>query len=205
MGERRRIGIYGGTFDPVHVGHIEIGRRVSKLFAMDEFLFVPALVAPHKQEHEAASPFHRYAMLSLATQNDPKLCVSAFELEGLGTKYTVDTLSHFRATFGDAAELFFVMGADSWAEITSWRDWERLATLAKLIVVTRPGFESPKTGSGTAGKEVFVSDAVMLDISATDVRRAVRENDQVKLSKLVTTEVANYITKYGLYRNTNEA
>ena len=205
MDQRQRIAIYGGTFDPVHIGHLEIGRRVSQLFAIDQFLFVPARQAPHKQDRDVSSGFHRYAMLALATQNEPGLCVSTFELDGPGRQYTVDTLTHFRRRFGESAELFFVMGADSWSEITTWRDWEKLTTLANLIVVTRPGFkvETPEPQPGK--KDVLVSDAVMLDVSATDVRKAAREEDGKQLDKLVPLEVANYIRKYGLYRNTNEA
>jgi nicotinate-nucleotide adenylyltransferase len=205
MDQRQRIAIYGGTFDPVHMGHLQIGRRVSQLFAIDQFLFVPARQAPHKQDREVSAGFHRYAMLALATQNDPALCISTFELEGPGRQFTVDTLTHFRSRCGESAELFFVMGADSWAEITTWREWEKLTTLANLIVVTRPGFKleipEPKPGR----KQIFTTDAVMLDVSATEVRQASRQGNDEKLNKLVPLEVANYIRKYGLYRNTNEA
>jgi nicotinate-nucleotide adenylyltransferase len=144
-------------------------------------------------------------MLVLATQNDPGLCVSTFELDGPGRQYTVDTLTHYRGQFGESAELFFVMGADSWTEITTWRQWDRLTTLANLIVVTRPGFklETPEQEPGK--KQVLVSDAVMIDVSATEVRQSAREGDEEKLNKFVPLEVANYIRKYGLYRNTNEA
>ncbi len=203
--DQRRIAIYGGTFDPVHMGHLEIGRCVSQVFEIDQFLFVPARQAPHKQDRETASGFHRYAMLAMATKNDPGLCVSAFELETAGRQYTVDTLTHFRSHFGESTELFFVMGADSWTEITTWREWQKLTTLANLIVVTRPGFKldvpEPKPGR----RQVLVSDAVMIDVSATQARRAARQGDEEKLNKLVPLEVANYIRKYGLYRNTNEA
>lgn len=205
MNERKRIAIYGGTFDPVHVGHLEIGRRVSELFVIDQFLFVPARQAPHKQDREVSSGLHRHAMLALATQNDPGLCVSTFELDGPGRQYTVDTLTHFRGQFGEAADLFFVMGADSWTEITTWREWEKLTALASLIVVTRPGFklEAPEQQPGK--KQVYISDAVMIDVSATEVRQAAREDNVKRLGKFVPPEVANYIRKYGLYRNTNEA
>jgi nicotinate-nucleotide adenylyltransferase len=205
MDQRKRIAIYGGTFDPIHVGHLEIGRRISQLFAIDQFLFVPARQAPHKQDREVSSGLHRHAMLVLATQNDPGLCVSTFELDGPGRQYTVDTLTHYRGQFGESAELFFVMGADSWTEITTWRQWDRLTTLANLIVVTRPGFklETPEQEPGK--KQVLVSDAVMIDVSATEVRQSAREGDEEKLNKFVPLEVANYIRKYGLYRNTNEA
>lgn len=228
MAQRKRIAIYGGTFDPVHLGHLEIARSISRLFAIDEFLFVPARVAPHKQHAQTASAIDRYAMLALATQEDPQLRVSPFELEGQATQYTVDSLSHFRAEFGELADLFFVMGADSWAEITSWREWEKLLSFVHHIVVTRPGYEFSATHVGPAVAErvvdvrglterevgqlvepgvskIFVTDAVMLDVSATAIRKATREIRVADLSKLTPPEVAEYITKYRLYRNSNEA
>ena len=227
MDQRKRIAIYGGTFDPVHLGHLEIGRRVSQLFAIDEFLFMPARVAPHKVDQQAASALDRYAMLALATQDDPSLTVSRFELDGPGRQYTVDTLAHFRSSYGESVDLFFVMGADSWEEITTWREWQRLMTLANLIVVTRPGHQTfiedfagamsqivdlrgenmparVETLAAEAPK-IFVTDAVMIDASATAVRVAVRVGDKEGLKRLVHPSVADYIRKYGLYRNTNEA
>lgn len=205
MDQRTRIAIYGGTFDPVHMGHLEIGRRISQVFEIDQFLFVPARQAPHKQDREPSPAFHRHAMLALATRNDPGLCVSTFELDEPGRQYTVDTLTHFRSHFAAPTELFFVMGADSWTEITTWRSWEKLTTLAHLIVVTRPGFKLEVPDPEPGSKQVFVSDVVMMDVSATQVREAAREGDREKLDKLVPLDVANYIRKYGLYRNSNEA
>lgn len=224
-GKRKRIAIYGGTFDPVHSGHLEIARRVSQLFEIDEFLFVPARLAPHKLKLGVSSGFHRYAMLILATHQDARLCVSTFELERPERQYTVDTVEHYCRRLGESAELFFVMGADSWSEITSWHEWEQLMRLTTLIVVTRPGFEfAPPNAHGaevvdvrgqTAGsvaplkqesdKRVYITDAVNRDVSATAVRQAASENDYQRLEELVPSEVANYIRKYGLYRNTNEA
>jgi nicotinate-nucleotide adenylyltransferase len=226
---RQRIAIYGGTFDPVHSGHLEVARRVSPLFAIDEFLFVPARVAPHKFDRAVSSAFHRHAMLALATKGDERLCISTFELDGPERRYTVDTLVHFRARFGESADLFFVMGADLWAEIATWREWQRLLTLVNLIVVTRPGFEFTvaHVPADTAARvvdvrgltkeagatqvieagapKIFVTDAVMLDVSATEVRQAAREDRTERLKELVPLEVADYIRKYGLYRNTHEA
>lgn len=223
MEQRKRIAIYGGTFDPVHSAHLEIARRVLPLFAIDEFLFVPARVAPHKMGRDVTSALHRYAMLALATRTEPRLSISTFELDEPERQYTVDTLTYFRSQIGESADLFFVMGADSWAEITTWRQWQRLLTLANLIVATRPGFEvSSQVGtaatvvdvrgiqsrvqmSADGEPKVFVTDAVMLDVSATEVRQAARENQNEKLNALVTLEVADYIRKYRLYRNTHEA
>jgi nicotinate-nucleotide adenylyltransferase len=226
MHERKRIAIYGGTFDPVHSGHLQIARSISEIFAIDQFLFVPARVAPHKADREVSSGLQRYAMLALATQNDPRLCVSTHELEGRERQYTVETLDHFRSQIGDLADLFFVMGLDSWTEFTTWRNWEKLPTLANLIVVTRPGFEFSveEVGSDVAAsivdvrghnkvepplmepnrKKIFITDAVRLDISATAARQAARAGRFEELEKLVPREVAEYIRKYGLYRNKNE-
>jgi len=226
MNERKRIAIYGGTFDPVHSGHLQIARSISEIFAIDQFLFVPARVAPHKADREVSSGLQRYAMLALATQNDPRLCVSTHELEGRERQYTVETLDHFRSQIGDLADLFFVMGLDSWTEFTTWRNWEKLPTLANLIVVTRPGFEFSveEVGSDVAAsvvdvrgqnkveaplmapnrKKIFITDAVRLDISATAARQAARAGRFEELEKLVPREVAEYIRKYGLYRNKNE-
>src|SRR5688500_352642 len=129
MNGRKRIAIYGGTFDPVHLGHIEVAKRVSTIFEIDELLFIPARVAPHKLTRPVTPGIHRYAMLVLATQEEARLLVSTFELEAPDRRYTVDTLAHFKRQFGESADIFFVMGADSWSEITTWREWEHLLGL----------------------------------------------------------------------------
>jgi nicotinate-nucleotide adenylyltransferase len=228
MEQRKRIAIFGGTFDPIHSGHLEIARRILPLFAIDEVLFVPARLAPHKLDRVVTLAWHRHAMLVLATKAEPRLCISTFELDEPERQYTVDTLQHFRSRFGETVDLFFVMGADSWAEITTWHQWQRLLTLANVIVATRPGFgvsiehvvaetktavvhvhglqenTDVQTLAGVAPK-VFVTDAVMIDVSATEVRRAARESRNERLNSLVPPEVADYIRKYRLYRNSHEA
>src|ERR1044072_1831180 len=161
MGAQKRIALYGGTFDPVHIGHIEVARRISQLFEIEKVLFIPAQMAPHKIGRPVTEPIHRYAMLAQATQDDPQLLISTFELDAPDRRYTVDTVEHFQWVLGDSTELFFIMGADSWAEITTWREWERLLTMTNHIVVTRPGYE-PQT-SGAAN--IFFSDAGMNDVS----------------------------------------
>ena len=226
MAKPKRIAIYGGTFDPVHSGHLQIARRISQLFEIDKFLFVPARVAPHKLDAQVTSVWHRYAMLALATNTEARICVSTFELNQPEAQYTVDTLTHFRAQFVES-DLFFVLGADSWAEITSWREWQRLMTLANLIVVTRPGYEiasghvPAEVATGIVDvrgakhvlakeiasrdrQKIFVTDAVMHDVSATEVRQAARDDNFETLKELVPLEVADYIRKYRLYRNTHE-
>jgi nicotinate-nucleotide adenylyltransferase len=200
---QKRIALYGGTFDPVHSGHIEIARKVSELFEIEKVLFIPAQVAPHKVGRPVTPPVHRYAMLALATQNDPRLSISTFELDAPDRRYTVDTVEHFRTVLGDSTELFFIMGADSWSEITTWREWQRLLQMINHIVVTRPGHPVDQT-LPVAGAHVMFTDAVMKDVSATAIRRLAADERYAELDQLVPEPVAEYIRKYELYRDTNE-
>jgi len=213
--------LYGGTFDPVHAGHVEVARRVSQLFEIEKVLFIPAQMAPHKIWRPVTEPIHRYAMLALATQDDPQLSIATFELDAPDRRYTVDTVGHFQRVLGDT-ELFFIMGADSWSEITTWREWERLLSITNHIVVTRPGYEpvttqvgrisdrivdlrggkSPARTEGT--NNIFFTDVVMKDVSATSIRRLASEGSFEELTGLVPGPVLEYIRKYGIYR-TDEA
>ncbi|HEY3580344.1 MAG TPA: nicotinate-nucleotide adenylyltransferase [Pyrinomonadaceae bacterium] len=204
MRERKRIALYGGTFDPVHLGHLEVARRVPELFEIDEVIFVPAQLAPHKVGRAVTEPIHRYAMLALATQDDARLRISTFELDAPDRRYTVDTVAHFQRTFGESTELFFIMGADSWSEIKTWREWERLLKMTNHIVVTRPGYETPPAPLELK-EQIFFTDAVMKDVSATNIRRLANEGRYDELDQMVPRSVANYIRKYEIYRNTNEA
>jgi nicotinate-nucleotide adenylyltransferase len=200
MFDGKRIALYGGTFDPVHAGHLEVARRVSQLFEIEKVVFIPAQLAPHKVGRLVTEPIHRYAMLVLATQDDPRLVVSAFELEAPNRRYTVDTVGEFQRMLGDDTELFFIMGADSWSEITTWRDWERLLKMTNHIVVTRPGYEVAPAPEGL-GDRISFTDAVMKDISATNIRRLASAGRHEELKDLVPQTVANYIKKYQIYRD----
>ena len=228
MCAKKRIALYGGTFDPVHLGHLEVAHTVTELFEIDRVLFIPAQIAPHKLSRAVTAPIHRYAMLVLATQSEPRLFVSTFELDAPDRRYTVDTVAHFQSTFDDSTELFFIMGADSWLEITTWRDWERLLTMTNHIVVARPGYDIAggetssllrdriidlrKLGNDAhgilrqvSGERVFITDVVMNDISATEIRRLAKEDRFEDLNTLVPQPVAEYITKYRIYRDSHEA
>lgn len=221
MDRKKRIAIYGGTFDPVHLAHLEVARQVTKLFEIDELWFVPAQIAPHKLTRKVTAAIHRYAMLILATQDDPKLFVSTFELAEPDRRYTVETLAHFKAELGQSSELFFIMGADSWSEITSWRDWERLLSMVNHIVVTRPGYDvelghvssdvrarivdlrvsnnGVADAAHSSGTKIFITDAVNSDVSATNIRQTLIAGDSEVAAQL-PGPVATYIRKYRLYR-----
>ncbi len=217
----KRIAFYGGSFDPPHIGHLTIARKLSELFALDEFTFIPAFHAPHKKNKKPTSAFHRFAMLSLATENKGKIKVSTVELDSPERPFTYETQTKLKNDLPDA-EIFFVIGADSWAEIDTWREWEKVLTQTNIIVVTRPDYEidlshvteeikkriislkgnqelkskiqNPKSKIQT----IYITDAVNLDVSATEIRRKIRakENDW---RELVPNEVAKYIEKYELY------
>jgi len=217
----KRAAIYGGTFDPLHNGHLKVARRVQKLFGLDELVFVPACVPPHKRGTGISSAFHRFAMLALATQNDERLRISTIELDQPDRPYAVETVARMQEQLGSDVRLFFVMGADSWSEITTWREWQQLLTMCDHIVVTRPGYELEAMPAGTnvidvrgksddeitallnesASPRVFVTNTVFEDVSATAIRAAARRGDTNELTKMVPPEVASYIEKYRLYRN----
>jgi nicotinate-nucleotide adenylyltransferase len=225
MCAQERIALYGGTFDPVHTGHLEVARRVSLLFEIEKVLFIPAQMAPHKIGRPVTEPIHRYAMLALATQDDPRLAISTFELDAPDRRYTVETVGHFQRVLGDSTGLFFIMGADSWSEITTWREWERLLSMTNHIVVTRPGYEpvtthlgaiservvdvrgsvAPLLSSVEPARKIYFTDAVMKDVSATNIRRLASEGRTEELTGLVPGPVLEYIRKYGIYRELNEA
>jgi len=214
----RKIGVYGGSFDPPHRGHMAIARGVTEQFGLDEFMFVPAFHAPHKSDLKPTSAFHRYAMLALATQENPKLIVSRIELEQPDRPYSVETLGRLTAEMPEAS-IFFVIGADSWEDIRTWREWETVLTLTNIIVVTRPGFEigtdhvndqvserivdlrrAERSGHDAAtGPRIFFTDVVQMQISATSIRNAVRSGSG-EWRNDVPQEVAKYVEKYQIYR-----
>jgi nicotinate-nucleotide adenylyltransferase len=227
MTGRRRIALYGGTFDPVHVGHTAVARSLLLLFGLDEVLFIPAFIAPHKRDRKVTPALDRYAMLALATQGEERFRVSTVEMAAPERPYTVDTLTSLRETLGESVRLFFVMGADSWEEITTWREWERVLALTDQLIVTRPGYEltiehvtpeirervvdvrgatrervESELDEGRAAR-IYLTDAANVDASATDIRAVVGRGDWDGLSALVASPVAEYIRKYGLYRDTD--
>lgn len=141
----KKIAFYGGSFDPIHNGHLAIAKTLVDLFSLDEFYFVPAFHAPHKRGKKVSSPFCRYAMLALATGDEPEIKISTIELEAPEKPYTIETLTKLINHYEEKARIFFVMGADSWNEIDTWREWQKLLLITDIIVVTRPGYELQTT------------------------------------------------------------
>lgn len=212
----QRIAFYGGTFDPVHTGHLTIAAELIKLFRLDRFVFIPAFHAPHKLDKKVSAAVHRYAMLALATVGEPQMKISTVELDAPERPFTIETQTKIKSQTNEKTQLFFVVGADSWQEITTWREWERVLTATNIIVVTRPHHEiafahvtdeirsrivdvrGASDFEVAPNDRIYITDAVNLDVSASDIRRRAR----VKTSgwqESVAPEVADYIEKYELY------
>ncbi len=209
------IAFYGGSFDPPHKGHLKIAQKLTEVFALDEFIFIPAFHAPHKKDKKPTSAFHRYAMLCLATNDESKIKVSKMELDLPEKPYSIETLTKLKTELPDS-KIFFVMGADSWQDITTWREWEKVLTIVNIIVVTRPpieiGFshvtpEIQRRIVDLRGKidfelneedKIYITNAVEIEISATEIRNKIRENSSDWQAN-VPDEAAKYIEKYKIY------
>ncbi len=193
---RARIGVMGGTFDPIHHGHLVAASEVAARFELDEVVFVPT-GRPWQKEgagREVTDSEHRYLMTVIATASNPRFTVSRVDIERPGFTYTIDTLRELRAQRPDA-ELFFITGADALEKIMSWKDVEELQTLAHFVGVTRPGHVLRDMGLS----DVSLLEVPAMAISSTDCRRRVAAQDPVWY--LVPDGVVQYINKYELYRN----
>jgi nicotinate-nucleotide adenylyltransferase len=216
----RRIAAFGGTFDPIHNGHTEVVRAIVGYFSLEQLLIVPAHRPPHKDPRAIADAYHRYTMAVLATLDEPRVMVSTVEVEAPDRPYTFETAERLRGVLDPTTRLFFVIGADSFEEINTWREPERLFSSADLIVVTRPGHDvkpghldervrstivdlrgqrgRPEIGKDLKEHHIYLTDYVNVDISSTEIRQRVREGESI--DGLVPPRVAEYIKKYELYR-----
>jgi nicotinate-nucleotide adenylyltransferase len=190
-----RLGVMGGTFDPIHHGHLVAASEVAHLFGLDEVVFVPTGQPWQKAERDVSAPELRYLMTVIATADDPRFTVSRVDIERTGPTYTVDTLRDLHAARPDA-ELFFITGADALASILTWRDHEEVLALAHLVGVTRPGHDASATHLPDGAATIVEVPA--LAISSTDCRERVARG--APISYLVPAGVDRFIAKTGLYR-----
>jgi nicotinate-nucleotide adenylyltransferase len=189
-----KIGVMGGTFDPIHHGHLVAASEVADRFALDEVLFVPTGQPWQKGERLVSTAEDRYLMTVVATASNPRFSVSRVDIDRRGPTFTVDTLSDLHAALPDA-ELFFITGADALAQILSWKDSDELFGLAQFIGVTRPGYELSE--SGLPADRVDLMEVPAMAISSTDCRDRVRAAEPVWY--LVPDGVVQYISKHHLY------
>jgi nicotinate-nucleotide adenylyltransferase len=196
----RRVGIMGGTFDPIHYGHLVTAEEALQQFGLDEVLFVPT-GSPWMKEHEVVSPPEdRYLMTVIATASNPRFRVSRMEVDRDGPTYTVDTLRGLHEALGDGVDLFFITGADAVLEIFQWKDQEELFRLAHFIAATRPGYDIAafEATAPTSHPRISVMTIPALAISSTDIRTRIAWGRPIRY--LVPEGVNSYVQKAGLYR-----
>lgn len=196
-----RLGIMGGTFDPIHYGHLVTAEQAREALALDLVLFMPAGSPAFKQQKNVTGPEDRYAMTVLATAANPAFYASRFEIDREGITYTVDTLRALRARYPDNVKLFFITGADAIIDILTWRDAEHIAGLATLIAATRPGYDigQAKARIAASGIDFDVRYIAIpaLAVSSSNIRERVGAGKSVRY--LTSESVIGYIRKNGLY------
>jgi len=219
-----RIGLFGGTFNPVHLGHLRAAVEVKAGFDLDEIFMIPAALPPHKASGEVAAAADRMYMLNLALEADANLKVSDVELKRSGPSYTIDTVHHFRRVLPAGTRLHLIMGLDAFLEIDTWKSYQELLAQIPLIVVNRPAggcrmngspwkrmddfiaaglpadyrFSATRSAYLAKGRQsIYVLEVTSLDISSTGIRRCIREHRSI--SYLVPQKVADYIGAKGIY------
>ena len=217
-----RFGLFGGTFDPVHSGHLRSAEEVRDAFALDEVCFVPCGVPPHRSDRPGAAPHHRLEMVRLAVADRPGLGVSDIEVARPGPSYSIDTVRHFSATLAPGDDLYLILGLDAFLLIDSWKDWRELLALTHVIVTSRPGFggELPyekipvvvreafwydpvRSGfRNELGKEILFKRLTDVSVSASAIRELLGKGKSIR--GLVPSEVQRYVEDQHLYNEPPE-
>ena len=228
-----RLGIMGGTFDPIHLGHLRAAEEIYWAFGLDRIIFVPAARPPHKEEVVVASALHRYEMVSLATVFTPYFTVSPIELTRPGKSYSVETLREFQKMYGSNTSLYFVVGVDAFLEMSGWRQARELFSLARVIVTARPGWRLDEVERLLTSEQrkilgnprfrylkisgidperverefdprrVLLVEVVSLDIASREIRDLVEQGRSIR--HLVPDTVAAYMAKNRLYQRPQAA
>jgi nicotinate-nucleotide adenylyltransferase len=213
MSPARRLGIMGGMFDPIHRGHVDLGRAAETALGLTRVLILPAAVPPHRTQ-PVASGFHRFAMVAMVVAGQPKWFASDLELLGAARSYTAATLERFRRDGYTSSELFFIVGADAFAEIEAWKDFPSILDEAHFAVVSRPGHpasalpdrlpvlsprmtRAPLTMPAGPRPWIILIDAVTGDVSSTAIRQRCAIGEPI--AGLVDARVEQHIARHGLY------
>jgi len=210
--KEQRLGILGGTFDPIHYGHLVIAEEIRETMGLEKVIFIPSGNPPHKKNIKVTQAIHRYNMVKLAIDSNPYFEVSTIEIEREGYSYTIDTLKQLKQIYGQDTTLFFMTGADVIPELVTWRSFENLFTLCEFVAVLRPGFERESLlekieyYKNNYKAIIHIVDAPLIGISSTIIRERVKKGKTIKY--LVPESVEKYIKENGLYsfdRNTHLA
>lgn len=218
----KRVGVFGGTFDPPHLGHLILAEEIREAFALAEIYFMPCNEPPHKDREDLTDAKHRFAMVVAATLHNPAFVASPIEVNRPGKSFSIDTVREMRETMEDDTEIVFITGLDAFLDIETWEEYEQFLDLCHVIVVSRPGhgFEEvarlpqwigertvdlrdakvpPSELFPDDGRRIFLTDAVHIDISSTDIRERIAAGLSVRYQ--VPAEVERYIRAHGLYRS----
>ena len=213
MSASRRLGILGGTFDPIHFGHLDAADAARRSLSLDEVRLIPSCDPPHRPIDPLASAFHRFALVALAMQEDDALRASDMELTRPGPSYTADTLRALGAQGWHASQLFFILGSDAFAEIATWREFPAVLDAAEFVVIARPGttldaavartpdlharLRRPDETSRAAGTSIFLVEAHTRDVSSSTIRARLAARQRI--DDLVPAAVARYVVEHHLY------
>jgi len=221
---RQRLGLLGGTFNPIHLGHVQAARIVKDRCRLDRVLFIPSFIPPHKEDQDVASAEHRFNMVRLAVAGEPDFEASAVEIEARGTSYSIHTLDRIKDRYPEA-EVFFILGIDAFVEIATWKDHEKVLDRCSFIVISRPGHrldearkvlggrledrisylnedEKPGDSPLSAGPAILLLQIDALDIASSDIRRRLHRGSSI--AGLAADPVREYIKENGLYMTNQE-
>jgi nicotinate-nucleotide adenylyltransferase len=188
-----RIGILGGTFNPIHIGHLILAEEALFKLKLDKVVFVPTYIPPHKNVEGSVKPKERLKMVELAMADNSSFEVSTFELDSKKKSYSIDTLKSFRDTYGEDAQLFFITGSDLLKDLFSWKNVSEIFKMSKFIVANRPGYPVKDVP-----EEVETVVITPIEVSSEDIRKRLKEGKSVRY--LVPEKVRSYIVKHNLYK-----
>ncbi len=204
-GNHPRLGIMGGTFDPLHLGHLVTAEEARTNFCLESVIFVPAGIPAHKKDQRITDPEHRYLMTFLAVMNNPYFSISRVEIDNVIPSYTIDTVRFFFQTYGSKAQIFFITGADAIQEIATWKDYQELLETCTFIAASRTGYSFEKLKETVEPhypqiyEQVHFMEIPAMAISSTSIRQRVKEGRTIKY--LIPDPVEQYIYKNRLYRD----
>ena len=213
-----RWGLFGGTFDPIHLGHLRCAEEIREIFHLDRILFIPAANPPHKPDGDITAYRHREQMVNLAIAGNAAFSCSDVENRRAGKSYSVETVATIMSNQGPNLELYFIVGQDAFQAVRTWKDWERLFGLCHFVVMTRPGYENRRLDTiltpevavqfpyesgldgfrGPAGRLIHFRTVTFLDIASSDIRMRVGEGRSI--AYLTPDPVWRYINREGLYQ-----
>jgi nicotinate-nucleotide adenylyltransferase len=205
LSHKKKIGILGGTFNPIHMGHLIMAEEVCKHHHLSKVFFIPAYIPPHKYVNDLADARHRYQMAKEAVNENDKFEISYLEIRREGKSYTIDTVHEILGHYGEECEVFLIIGADSLNELELWKDIKKLSQLCHFVIVNRPGFStdtSPRLAELIGNDSILDIEKLRIEIepvgiSSTEIRK--RLKDRIEIKGLVPECVEAYIREHGLY------